>query len=141
MSNQRVKLSIPFSALIDLVAELSLDNKRQLWKLLDEQIRQTETIQETRIPYQAEEHSIQEGTTQVEILEELRKFPTLEQLAIIETVLHLVRQELQGPGELSVTKDKQDLVAAAKALLPEYSTNSELTVFTALDDEDFYAAG
>ena len=32
------------------------------------------------------------------------------------------------------------LAAAAQALLPDYTTDTELTSFTALDSEDFYEA-
>jgi hypothetical protein len=34
---------------------------------------------------------------------------------------------------------RSQLTAAAKALLDDYKTNNELTVFTALDGEDFHA--
>lgn len=40
---------------------------------------------------------------------------------------------------LTPTERKRQLVAAAEALLPDYAEGSELTVFTALDSEDFYA--
>ncbi len=142
MTDQRVQLFIPFDILIDTIAELDLDEKRRLWQLLDEQIAQTETLQEARIPYQTEDHVTEKGTTQTEILEELRKLPAIEQLAIIETALHLVRQKLQQTDQASVLTDKdQDLIVAAKALLSDYTVNNELTAFTVLDSEDFYASG
>ena len=142
MTNQRVQLFIPFHILIDTIAELDLDKKRRLWQLLDEQIDQTETLQEARIPYQTEDHITEKGATQTEILEELRKLPAIEQLAIIETVLFLVRQKLQQTDQASTLTNKdQDLTVAAKALLSDYTVNNELTAFTVLDGEDFYASG
>ena len=36
---------------------------------------------------------------------------------------------------------KRQMMAAATALKEEYLTNADLTVFTALDAEDFHAAG
>ena len=65
MVQETVKLLIPFEALADSVAELSLEDKRRLWELLDEQIAQAEEemweqaptvqaeIREARAAYQA----------------------------------------------------------------------------------------
>lgn len=78
--------------------------------------------------------------TQVEILEELRKLTTRERLMIIEAALQMIREDLrlreQRPGR---REREQQLAAAAKALLPDYAAGDELTIFTALDSEDFYA--
>jgi hypothetical protein len=65
MTQETVKLWIPFEALVDSVRELSLKDKRRLWELLDEQMAQVEEeawerdqavqaeIQEARAAYQA----------------------------------------------------------------------------------------
>ncbi len=65
MTQETVKLWIPFEALVDSVRELSLKDKRRLWELLDEQMAQAEEemwergqavqaeIQEARVAYQA----------------------------------------------------------------------------------------
>ena len=80
--------------------------------------------------------------TQVEILEELKKLTTAERLAIVEAVLRLIREDLQQMERpLTPMERKQQLVTAAKALLPDYKAGDELTVFTALDSEDFCAEG
>ena len=50
----------------------------------------------------------------------------------------LVREMLQQQIE---ERRKQDLKAAAEALLSDYESDPELTVFTALDAEDFHAQG
>jgi hypothetical protein len=36
---------------------------------------------------------------------------------------------------------RRQLAAAAEALLPDYAAGGELTIFTALDSEDFYVSG
>jgi hypothetical protein len=36
---------------------------------------------------------------------------------------------------------RRQLAAAAEALLPDYAACGELTIFTALDSDDFYASG
>ena len=77
MAQETVTLSIPFKSLIDSVAELSLEDKRRLWELLEEQIAQAEEetwerdptvqaeIQEARAAYQAGEYvTIDEYITQ-----------------------------------------------------------------------------
>ena len=77
--------------------------------------------------------------TQIEILEELKKLTTSERLAIVEATLSLIRQDLQKAEQLlGPTERKKQLSKAAEALLPDYETDSELTVFTTLDSEDFY---
>jgi hypothetical protein len=80
--------------------------------------------------------------TYTEILEALRKLSLTERLALMEAVLHLTRDELQQRQQpLPATFEKtEQLAAAAQALLPDYTTDTELTSFTALDSEDFYEA-
>lgn len=65
MAQDTVKLVIPFESLVESVVGLSLEDKRRLWELLEEQIAQTEEeaweqdptaqaeIQEARDAYQA----------------------------------------------------------------------------------------
>ena len=78
--------------------------------------------------------------TQGEILEELKKLPITERLTIIDAVLQTIRKDLQQLPLPSVDADKKrQLAAAAEALRSDYAGDSELTAFTALDGEDFYA--
>jgi hypothetical protein len=80
--------------------------------------------------------------TQIEILEELKRLTTTERLTIIEAALHLIREDLQQMEQpLPRIERKRQLAAAAEALLPDYATGGELTIFTTLDSEDFYASG
>ena len=52
-----------------------------------------------------------------------------------------MREELQQHEQQPATDEKTArLAAAAQALLPDYTTDTELTSFTALDSEDFYEA-
>jgi hypothetical protein len=70
-----------------------------------------------------------------EILQALIDLPSADQLKIVETALHYLQQNRQ-----SLTKDqhRQQMEFAAIAAIDDYSTNHELTTFTALDGEDFY---
>jgi hypothetical protein len=82
------------------------------------------------------------SVTQVEILDELNKLPPTERLAIIEGVLRLLRDELREAENLpSGAERRPQLAAAAEALLPDYSSDPELTIFTVLDGQDFDAKG
>jgi hypothetical protein len=78
--------------------------------------------------------------SQVEILKELKKLPTKERLAIMEAVLHLIREDLQQVEQQPLVRveKKRQLAAAAEALLPDYALGGELTIFTALNSEKFY---
>ena len=80
--------------------------------------------------------------TQIEILEELKNLTSAERLAIAEAALTLVRKDLQRIGQpLSRTQTSQQMAEAAKALLCDYQTDTALTAFSALDNEDFCAKG
>ena len=76
--------------------------------------------------------------TRTEILEELQKLPMAERLAIAEAALRLIREELRkAEPSLTEANRTEQLVAAAEALLPDYSAGGELTIFTSLEAEDF----
>ncbi len=78
--------------------------------------------------------------TQREILEEIKRLTVTERLNIIETAVQMIRADLQQMESSRIpTERKQQLATAAQALLPDYTSGSELTVFTALDGEDFHA--
>jgi len=78
--------------------------------------------------------------TQTEFLEELKKLSTRERLEIIEAAIHLLQEDLrQIEQPLTRLERKQQLAAAAEALLSDYTEDDELTSFTALDSEDFHA--
>jgi hypothetical protein len=69
-----------------------------------------------------------------ETLQALVDLPSADQLKIAETALQHLQQNRQ-----SLTKDqrRQQMAIAAIAAIDDYSTNHELTTFTALDGEDF----
>lgn len=64
MTQETVKLQIPFESLVNAIASLGLEEKRRLWQLLDEEIAQAEEdlfeqdptvqaeIQAARVAYQ-----------------------------------------------------------------------------------------
>lgn len=67
MTQETVNFLIPFKTLVEAISGLSLEDKRLLWKLLDEQMAEIEVqtkeppsttqteIQEARVAYQAED--------------------------------------------------------------------------------------
>lgn len=63
-----------------------------------------------------------------EIYREIIKMPRAKRILIIEKTIKSIRSK----------EKKRKLKYAAEMLLDEYKNNSELTVFTALDFEDFY---
>jgi hypothetical protein len=68
--------------------------------------------------------------TRTEMLGELQKLPMAERLAIAETSLRLIREELRkADAPLERARKTEQLAAAAKALLPDYSAGGELTIF------------
>ncbi|MFQ5856931.1 MAG: hypothetical protein ACE5LU_15060 [Anaerolineae bacterium] len=78
--------------------------------------------------------------TQTEILEGFKQLTIIERLMVVEEALRLIREDLRQLKEpLPQTQRKQQLAVAAQALLPDYAADGELTIFTTLDDEDFYA--
>ncbi|PZV11683.1 MAG: hypothetical protein DCF22_13925 [Leptolyngbya sp.] len=70
-----------------------------------------------------------------EILQALSHLTISDRLKVAETALHLIQQEQQG---LTKEQQRQQLAIAAMTAVSDYSTNSELIVFTDLDGEDFY---
>lgn len=70
-----------------------------------------------------------------EILQALSHLTISDLLKVAETALHLIRQEQQG---LTREQQRQQMAIAAMTAVSDYSTDSELIVFTNLDGEDFY---
>jgi len=78
--------------------------------------------------------------TQTDILKELEQFTITERLSILEAAVRLIREDLQQEEKSQFRKGrKHQLVEAAEMLREDYATDSELTVFTVLDSEEFYA--
>jgi hypothetical protein len=71
--------------------------------------------------------------TPVEILAEFKKLDFLERLQVIQSALRLLGEDLQVQRQSPHTERKQQLAQSAKALLPDYATGGELTVFTLID--------
>lgn len=70
-----------------------------------------------------------------EILQALPHLSVSDRLKVAETALHLIQQEQQG---LTKEQQRQQMAIAAMTAVSDYSTDSELIVFTDLDGEDFY---
>jgi hypothetical protein len=68
-----------------------------------------------------------------EILQSLPNLTISDRLKIAETALFLVQQE----QPLTMEQRRQQMAIAALAAVADYSSDRELTAFTALDGEDF----
>ena len=77
--------------------------------------------------------------TNTEILEQLKNLPAAERLRIVESTVHELREDMERSGVQAGEETSARLARAAEALLGDYSNDRELTVFTALDGEAFYA--
>jgi hypothetical protein len=152
VTQKAVNFLIPFKTLLEAISGLSLEEKRHLRQLLDEQIAKTEAqtkeqtstaqteIQEAGVAYQTGDDVAEENAIQIEVLEVLKGLTTTERLTIIEATLDLIREDLQQIQQSRAwVGQRQQLATAAKALLPDYKAGGELTAFTTLDGEDFYA--
>ena len=71
-----------------------------------------------------------------EILQALRHLTIRDRLQIAESALYLVQQDQQN---LTPEQRRQQLLIAAASAVDDYSSDRELTIFTELDGEDFYA--
>jgi hypothetical protein len=72
--------------------------------------------------------------TRTDILEQIGHLPTAQRLAVVESVLHQMREELATPAH-----SRTQLQQAAEALRQDYLTDSELTAFNTLDGEPVHA--
>jgi hypothetical protein len=77
--------------------------------------------------------------THFEILKQLKKLPAAERLSIVELTVHQLREELALSGAPDPEGTDALLARAAEALQGDYSSDNELTAFTALDGDPFHA--
>lgn len=68
-----------------------------------------------------------------QVLEKLQKLPQVQQQEVLDFIEFLAAR--RAP---TTANQKQQMAAAAQALLDDYETDTELTAFTALDGEDFH---
>lgn len=78
--------------------------------------------------------------------DQLRQLSVTDKLALIETLSRLVREDLAEMERKEVSRQRRArkraaLAETAQALCHDYATDPELTVFTALDSEDFHEEG
>ena len=65
-----------------------------------------------------------------EILKEIQRLPISKRIYLLEKTIHSIRKQ----------EEKNQMEKAVKLLYSDYETDSELTIFTNLDFEDFYEA-
>ena len=74
--------------------------------------------------------------TNSEIIDQLKQLTTAERLFVIEAATRLIREDLAQP-EANENAEDQQMALAATALLADYQSDRELTIFSSLDGEDF----
>lgn len=78
--------------------------------------------------------------TQVQLLNEFRQLPLGQQIEILQALLRIVAQQVQVVEQPANGRDEHKTLAeAANLLLADYQEDQELTSFTVLDGEPFYA--
>ncbi len=78
--------------------------------------------------------------TQAQLLNEFRQLPLAQQLEVLQALLRIVAQQAQGVEQSANGRDEHtSLAEAANLLLADYQADQELTSFTVLDGEPFYA--
>ena len=65
-----------------------------------------------------------------ELIKEIQNLPLQKRIYVIEKTIHLIRQQ----------EDSAQMRNAADALFSDYKSDKELTIFTAIDFENFYEA-
>jgi len=65
-----------------------------------------------------------------EIIKEITRLPINRRIFIVEKTLKSIRE----------VEEKDTITKAVSALLPDYSNDTELTVFTGIDFDKFYEA-
>ena len=63
-----------------------------------------------------------------EIIKEIERLPVQKRIFVIERAIHSIRQK----------EDNNQMKQAADLLLTDYKSDTNLTIFTNLDYEDFY---
>jgi len=78
-----------------------------------------------------------------DILEQLGALSLPERLSVLESALHRIREELAGRGTAGDASQglSEQITRAAEALRQDYTSDDELTAFTALDGEPLHEAG
>jgi hypothetical protein len=78
--------------------------------------------------------------TQAQLLSEFGQLPLAQQLEVLQALLRIVAQHVQAVEQYANGSDEhKSLTEAANLLLEDYQEDQELTSFTVLDGEPFYA--
>jgi len=78
--------------------------------------------------------------TNQEIIKGLEQLSNAERLTVIEAATRMIQDDTRHDPSHPLDVREQVLAAAAKELAADYSSDAELTSFTALDSEDFQHA-
>ena len=78
--------------------------------------------------------------TNQEIIKGLEQLSNAERLTVIEAATRMIQDDIRHDPSHRLDVREQVLAAAVKELASDYSSDAELTSFTALDTEDFQHA-
>lgn len=74
-----------------------------------------------------------------QIIEAIKQLPPGERLSVIEAALQTLHAELPPPKpRMSRAERRRRLAEGAQALLADYESDPELTLFTTLNMDDIY---
>lgn len=78
--------------------------------------------------------------TQAQLLDEFKQLPLAQQIDLLRSALEIISAEVRLSAQRDdKSRSKLSLEEAALLLRSDYETDEELTSFTALDGEPFYA--
>lgn len=79
--------------------------------------------------------------SQAEILSEIERLSIFQQLDLIKEAMRILEKQLHGTVQAQDEQlgNKVSLTDAATLLLADYEEDEELTAFSSLDGEEFYA--
>jgi len=78
--------------------------------------------------------------TQAQLLREFSQLPLQQQIEVVQAALTIIGQHIQAvQQEANGVSEHKSLAEAASLLLADYREDTELTSFTTLDGEPFYA--
>jgi len=78
--------------------------------------------------------------TNQEIIKGLEQLSNAERLTVIDAATRMIQDDIRHDPSDRLDVREQVLAAAAEELASDYSSDVELTSFTALDSEDFQHA-
>lgn len=78
--------------------------------------------------------------SEIEILSEFRQLPFGKQIEVLAAAAQIIQERFrQASPRPNRQLSEGQMSYAAQALLDDYTTDRELTIFTSIDQDEFYA--